>query len=307
MASETELQMSATSTAPPLRHEVFRQSRTLRRILISIALGLWALICLFPLYWTVTTSIKPREAVIQGPKFAPWIDFQPDEKGWYPLLYEAGQRANFMRHFQNTLIVSLLAAALAVALGSLAAYGLSRYQYRFGPYDNRQIRNFFLSQLILPPAAIALPVLLMFVNLGFKDTREGLILVYTVMNLPIVIWIMFDQFNSIPSELEQAAQVDGSSIWGAFLKIVLPIAGPGLVAAYILTVVLCWNEYFIALVLASTNAVTLPFLIAGQVSSQGIKWWTMAALTCAAIAPLAIIGILLERYIVKGLTAGSIK
>ena len=176
-----------------------------------------------------------------------------------------------------------------------------------GRTTTTQIRNFFLAQLILPPAAIALPILLMFVNLGLKDTREGLILIYTVMNLPIVIWIMFDQFNSIPSELEQAAQVDGSSIWGAFLRIVLPIAAPGLVAAYILTVVLCWNEYFIALVLASTNAVTLPFLIAGQVSSQGIKWWTMAALTCAAIAPLAIIGIFLERYIVKGLTAGSVK
>jgi multiple sugar transport system permease protein len=281
--------------------------RLLGRIGIYLALIAWAVICLFPLYWTATTSIKSREAVLQGPKYVPWVDFQPDEKGWFPLLYEPGQRANFARHFENTLVVSLAAAALAVALGSLAGFGLARFQYRYGPYDNKQIRNFFLAQLILPPAAIALPVLLMFVNLGLKDTREGLILIYTVMNLPIVIWIMYDQFNSIPTELEQAAQVDGSSIWGAFLRIVLPIAGPGLVAAYILTVVLCWNEYFIALVLASTDAVTLPFLIAGQVSSQGVRWWTMAALTCAAIAPLAVIGIMLERYIVKGLTAGSVK
>jgi multiple sugar transport system permease protein len=285
----------------------FNPKRTLARTGIYAALIVWAVICLFPLYWTATTSIKPREAVLQGPKYVPWVDFQPDNKGWFPILYEPGQRGNFLRHFENTLVVSLAAALLAVALGSLAAYGLSRYRYHYGPYDNKQIRNFFLAQLILPPAAIALPILLMFVNLGLKDTREGLILIYTVMNLPIVIWIMFDQFNTIPSELEQAAQVDGSSIWGAFLRIVLPIAAPGLVAAYILTVVLCWNEYFIALVLASTNAVTLPFLIAGQVSSQGIKWWTMAALTCAAIAPLAIIGVFLERYIVKGLTAGSVK
>ena len=277
------------------------------RLLVYLGLLIWTVICLFPIYWTVTTSIKPREAVLQGPKYVPFVDFEPNDRGWFPLLYEAGQRANFLRHFQNSLVVSVAAAALAVALGSLAAYGLSRYQYRYGPYDNTQIRNFFLSQLILPPAAIALPVLLMFVNLGLKDTREGLVLIYTVMNLPIVIWIMYDQFNSIPTELEQAAQVDGASIWGAFLRIVLPIAGPGLVAAYILTVVLCWNEYFIALVLASTDAVTLPFLIAGQVSSQGIKWWTMAALTVAAIAPLAVIGIFLERYIVKGLTAGSVK
>jgi len=299
--------MNALRQSQHSSHEPYDPKRALGRIGIYLALGIWAFICLFPLYWTATTSVKSREAVIQGPKYIPFVDFQPDNKGWFPLLYEAGQRASFLRHFQNTLLVSLSAAALAVALGSLAAYGLSRYQYRYGPYDNKQIRSFFLAQLILPPAAVALPILLMFVNLGLKDTREGLILIYTVMNLPIVIWIMFDQFNTIPNELEQAAQVDGSSIWGAFLKIILPIAGPGLVAAYILTVVLCWNEYFIALVLASTDAVTLPFLIAGQVSSQGIRWWTMAALTCAAIAPLAIIGIMLERHIVKGLTAGSVK
>jgi multiple sugar transport system permease protein len=262
--------MSAPGVSDFRPRDRFILGRALGRTGIYAALIVWAIICLFPLYWTASTSIKPREAVLQGPKYLPWVDFEPDNKGWFPILYEPGQRSNFLRHFQNTLVVSLSAALLAVALGSLAAYGLSRYRYRYGPYDNTQIRNFFLSQLILPPAAIALPILLMFVNLGLKDTREGLILIYTVMNLPIVIWIMFDQFNSIPSELEQAAQVDGSSIWGAFLRIILPIAAPGLVAAYILTVVLCWNEYFIALVLASTNAVTLPFLIAGQVSSQGI-------------------------------------
>jgi multiple sugar transport system permease protein len=299
--------MAATAAGYGPKRPRFSPGHTLGRVAIYTGLFLWAIICIFPIYWTITTSIKPREAILQGPKYVPFLEFEPSDKGWFPLLYEAGQRANFLRHFQNTLVVSLLAAALAVILGSLAAYGLARFQYRYGPYDNTQIRNFFLAQLILPPAAVALPILLMFVNLGLKDTREGLILIYTVMNLPIVIWIMYDQFNSIPAELEQAAQVDGASIWGAFLRIVLPIAGPGLVAAYILTVVLCWNEYFIALVLASTNAVTLPFLIAGQVSSQGIRWWSMAALTTAAILPLTIIGILLERYIVKGLTAGSVK
>lgn len=297
--------MSATTASSNAQHR--DPQRALGRLGIYLLLAIWAFVCIFPIYWTITTSVKSREAVIQGPKYIPYVDFQPDNKGWFPLIYEAGSRANFLKHFQNTLVVSLLAALLAVILGSLAAYGLSRYQYQYGPYDNNQIRNFFLAQLILPPAAIALPILLMFINLGLKDTREGLILIYTVMNLPIVIWIMYDQFNSIPGELEQAAQVDGASIWGAFFRIILPIAGPGLVAAYILTVVLCWNEYFIALVLASTNAVTLPFLIAGQVSSQGIRWWSMAALTVAAIAPLAVIGIILERYIVKGLTAGSVK
>lgn len=297
--------MTASST--PADSSTGGGSGGIRMILVYIGLLFWAFICLFPLYWTVTTSVKPREAVIQGPKFAPYLDFQPDNKGWYPLLFEDGQRSQFLKHFRNTAVVSVVAALGATVLGSLAAYGLARFPYRFGPYDNNQISSFFLSQLILPPAAIAMPILLMFIDLGLKDTREGLILIYTVMNLPIVIWIMRDQFRSIPLELEQAAQVDGASLWGSFTRIVLPIAGPGLVAAYILAVVLCWNEYFIALVLASTDAVTLPFLIAGQVSSQGIRWWTMAALTTAAIAPLAVIGIVLERHIVRGLTAGAVK
>ncbi len=123
--------------------------------------------------------------------------------------------------------------------------------------------------------------------------------------LPIVIWIMRDQFDTIPRELEEAALVDGCSIWGAFLRIVLPIALPGMVAAFILSVVLCWNEYFFAALLTSTDAKTLPVMVASQTGSQGINWWSMAALSTAAIAPLVIIGIFLERYIVKGLTAGS--
>jgi len=133
----------------------------------------------------------------------------------------------------------------------------------------------------------------------------GLILVYTLSVLPIVIWIMRDQFDSIPPELEQAALVDGCSSWGAFLRIVVPIALPGMVAAFIISVVLCWNEYFFAALLTSTSAKTLPAMVASQTGSQGINWWSMAALSSAAILPLIVIGIIFERYIVKGLTAGA--
>ena len=134
-----------------------------------------------------------------------------------------------------------------------------------------------------------------------------LILAYTLMVLPIVVWIMRDQFDTIPLELEQAALVDGCSIWGAFLRIVLPIAQPGMVAAFILSVILCWNEYFFAALLTSTDAKTLPVMVASQTGSQGINWWSMAAIASAAILPLVLIGIFLERYIVKGLTAGAVK
>jgi multiple sugar transport system permease protein len=118
---------------------------------------------------------------------------------------------------------------------------------------------------------------------------------------------MRDQFGGIPAELEQAAYVDGATIWSAFMRIVLPIALPGMAAAFILSIVLCWNEYFFAALLTSTEAKTLPVMVASQTGSQGIDWWTMAALSTAAIAPLVLIGIFLERWIVKGLTAGAVK
>jgi multiple sugar transport system permease protein len=159
--------------------------------------------------------------------------------------------------------------------------------------------------MILPPVVLALPILVLYRELDLLDSRIGIILLYTLMVLPIVIWIMRDQFKAIPMELEEAALVDGLSIWGAFFQIVLPIALPGIVAAFILSLVLCWNEYFFAALLTSTDAKTLPVMVASQTGSQGINWWSMAALSAAAIAPLVVIGVVLERYIIKGMAAGS--
>jgi multiple sugar transport system permease protein len=283
------------------------------RVLVYGALIIWTFVSLFPIYWTLTTSFKTAVNVTQG-HLIPWIDFIPDWRGWRSLGLSPdtiGQvstvREEFLKRFANSVIASLGAAALAVVIGSLAAYGLSRFDYKFGWMRNKDISFFFLSQLILPPVVLAMPFLVLYKELALLDTRIGLILVYTLMVLPIVIWIMRDQFDTIPIELEQAALVDGCSVWGAFLRIVLPIALPGMVAAFILSVILCWNEYFFAALLTSTNAKTLPVMVASQTGSQGISWWSMAALSTAAIAPLVVIGVFLERYIVKGLTAGAVK
>jgi multiple sugar transport system permease protein len=283
------------------------------RVLIYGTLIVWAFICLFPIYWTVTTSFKTAVNVTQG-HLIPWVDFQPDWRGWRSLGLSpdvigntSTARDEFLKRFGNSVLVSLSASTLAIVIGSLAAYGLSRFDYKWGPWRNKDISFFFLSQLILPPVVLAMPLLVLYKELALLDTRVGLILLYTLMVLPIVIWIMRDQFDTIPVELEQAALVDGCTTWGAFFRIVLPIALPGMVAAFILSVVLCWNEYFFAALLTSTDAKTLPVMVASQTGSQGINWWSMAALSTAAIAPLVLIGIFLERYIVKGLTAGSVK
>ncbi|MBX9455155.1 MAG: carbohydrate ABC transporter permease [Rhizobium sp.] len=285
----------------------------LSRIFIYGALSLWTVVCLFPIYWTITTSFKVAKDVQKG-AIVPWLDYTPNWLGWRSLGLSPDTfgrpstvRNEFMGRFLNSVITSVSASLLAVLIGSLAAYGLSRFAYRIGWMRNKDISFFFLSQLILPPVVLALPFLALYREVALLDSTIGLILLYTLMVLPIVIWIMRDQFGGIPIELEEAALVDGLSIWGAFFRIVLPLAAPGMVAAFILALVLCWNEYFFAALLTATHAKTIPVMVASQTGSQGINWWSMAALSCAAIAPLVVIGIFLERYIIKGMTAGSVK
>ena len=277
------------------------------------ALLIWAFFCLFPIYWTITTSFKSAPDVTRG-LMIPWVDFQPKWLGWKTLglspetiLTESTQRTEFLRRFYNSVIISGSASVLAVIFGSLAAYGLSRFSFKFLWMKNQDISFFFLSQLILPPVVLALPFLVLYKELDLLDTHIGLIAIYALSVLPIVIWIMRDQFAGIPTELEEAAMVDGLSVWGAFLTIVLPIALPGMVAALILSLVLTWNEYFFAALITSTYSNTLPVMVASQTGSQGVSWWSMAALSFAAILPLLLIGIFLERYIIKGMAAGAVK
>src|SRR6476646_3107691 len=285
--------------------------RLLGRIAIYALLIVWTIIALFPIHWTLATARKLGRDVTQG-HLIPGIDFMPAWKGWQSLglspdtiFATSNVREEFLKKFVNSVICSVGASFFAIVLGSLAAYGLSRFDYKFGPWRNKDISFFFISQLILPPVVLALPFLVLYKGLALLDTRIGLILIYTLMVLPIVIWVMRDQFDTIPMEMEQAALVDGCTIWGAFLRIVLPIALPGMVAAFILSLVLCWNEYFFASLLTGFDAQTLPVMVASQTGSSGINWWTIAALATAAITPLLLIGIFLERYIVMGLTAGA--
>lgn len=312
MASTTT---TAADVAVPAHSDVrFRLISIGGRVLIYGLLIFWTVVCLFPIYWTVTTSFKLPPNVMQG-HLIPWVGgFEPSWRGWQSLGLSPDTifgistvRDEFLKRVTNSTIVSLGASLLAIVLGSLAAYGLSRFDYKFTFMRNSDISFFFLSQLILPPVVLALPFLVLYKSLALLDTQIGLILLYTLAVLPIVIWIMRDQFDSIPRELDEAGLVDGLSSWGVFLRIILPIALPGMVAAFILSLILCWNEYFFAALLTSTNANTLPVMVASQTGSQGINWGAMAALSTAAILPLVIVGILLERYIIKGLTAGAVK
>ncbi|ARO32904.1 sugar ABC transporter permease protein (plasmid) [Rhizobium sp. NXC14] len=283
------------------------------RLAIYGLLVIWACVCIFPLFWTISTSFKTAADVMRG-NLIPWFNFAPNWLGWRSLGLSPDTipqistvRDEFMRRLWNSVIISVTASALAVVLGSLAAYGLSRFSYKFGHMRNSDISFFFLSQLIMPPVVLALPFLVLYKELALLDTYAGMIAVYTLMVLPIVVWIMRDQFATIPVELEEAALVDGLSVWGAFARIIVPLVLPGMVAAFLLALILCWNEYFFAALLTSTNTNTLPVMIASQTGSQGINWWSMAALSTAGILPLVIVGVVLEKHIIAGMTAGAVK
>lgn len=172
---------------------------------------------------------------------------------------------------------------------------------------NNDIAFWLISQRMLPPVAVVIPIYILFQRLGLLDTHLALIVTYLAINLPIVIWLMRDYFSTIPLEVEECAQIDGASRYRIFWSIVLPLAVPGLVATFLFVLVFAWNEYLLALFLSSADAQTLPLTVAAQNATRGPQWWYMSVLISIMIIPVIAMAIALERYIARGLLVGAIK
>jgi multiple sugar transport system permease protein len=323
-------------------------------VLSYLALGLWTLVVLFPLYWLLITSFKLPIDVNAGPYYLPGIDFKPSLHAWDYIL--VGDLSNdTTRNYINTVIVAPVSAGLALLLGTGAAYGLTRFQYRprlgailafigclvvaifaiilgapwpvivvvgivlfilllqtIGKRFKRSLGNndiafWLISQRMLPPVAVVIPIYVLFQRFGLLDTRVALIITYLAVNLPIVVWLMRDYFLTIPLELEECAAIDGASRYRIFWSIVLPLAVPGLVATFLFVLVFAWNEYLLALFLSGAKSQTLPLTVAAQNATRGPQWWYMSVLILIMIVPVVIIAIALERYIARGLLVGAVK
>jgi multiple sugar transport system permease protein len=323
-------------------------------MLSYLALGLWTLVVLFPLYWLLITSFKLPIDVNAGPYYLPGIDFKPSLHAWDYIL--VGDLSNdTTRNYINTVIVAPVSAGLALLLGTGAAYGLTRFQYRprlgailafigclvvaifaiilgapwpvivvvgivlfilllqtIGKRFKRSLGNndiafWLISQRMLPPVAVVIPIYVLFQRFGLLDTRVALIITYLAVNLPIVVWLMRDYFLTIPLELEECAAIDGASRYRIFWSIVLPLAVPGLVATFLFVLVFAWNEYLLALFLSGAKSQTLPLTVAAQNATRGPQWWYMSVLILIMIVPVVIIAIALERYIARGLLVGAVK
>jgi multiple sugar transport system permease protein len=199
-----------------------------------------------------------------------------------------------------------IAAAVAIALFVLLARALGRRFER--AVGNGDILFWMISQRILPPVVTVIPIYMMFQSVGLLDTHIALILCYTVVNLPIVVWLMYDFFVSIPIDLEESAQLDGASRLTIFFEIVLPLARAGLAATTLLVLILAWNEYVLALFLSTSKAQTMPILVAAMnAGEKGILWWTMCVVIIIMILPVILMALLLQRFIAKGVLLGAVK
>jgi multiple sugar transport system permease protein len=351
----------------------------------------WSVVVLFPIYWVIITSFKDAAAVNQGPFYIPFLDFEPTLDAWRSQFTSdpfcdapsIARQIGLLAHnslafilspvvtlqpmepqickiflaFTNSIVVSIAATAICIAVGAMAAYALARIQYRpkIGnvaifvglillvivatsyagvPWwlassvalalffflartlgkrfvlslGNGDILFWIISQRILPPIVVVIPIYIMFQEVRLLDTHLALILVYAVANLPIVVWLMRDFFVSLPIELEESAQLDGATRFRIFWDVVLPLTRPGLAATTLLSLILNWNEYLFAVFLAYAKVQTMPIMVAAKnAGEKGVLWWEMSAVIVIMIIPVILMAILLTRFISRGVLMGAVK
>ncbi len=265
----------------------------------------WSAFVAGPFLWALSTSFKNDAAVVSGATYFPFIDFKPSLEGWKVLFRADTEGVHIIGPYISSLIVTLVSSLVSLALGTLAAYGLSRFSFRAGPIKNTDITFFFISQRIITPVVLAIPYFLLLKTLGLLDTHLGLILIYVAMLLPIVVWVMVDFFNNISTELDEAALVDGCTPLQAFYKIILPECIPGLVVTGLLCFIFAWNDFFFAFTLTFSETQLLPVSIVALNSSK-VPWWSLSSSSLIAILPLVFLAIWLERYLTRGALLGAL-
>ncbi|MBL1240394.1 MAG: carbohydrate ABC transporter permease [OCS116 cluster bacterium] len=276
------------------------------KILKHLCLLLWSAFVVFPFLWSLSTSFKDANAITGGATYIPWLEYAPSMQGWASLFTDNEQGINIAGPFVDSALVTILASLVSLILGTLAAYGLSRFEYRMGFIKNSDITFFFISQRIMPPIVLAIPFFLMLKQLDLLDTVAGLVLVYTALLMPIAVWVMIDFFNGIPKELDEMAMIDGCSPIEAFFRVVLPNSIPGLVVAGMFCVIFGWNDFFFAFTLTFTQTQLLPVAIV-SLNSSVTPWWSLSAFALISIAPLVVIAFIVEKFMSKGSLSGAIR
>ena len=270
------------------------RKRLIARALMSVALILLCAYVLFPFLWMISVSFRQKADIFDpGNLVASFTTVN------YEKIYSAG----ITRLFANSAIIAALSTVVSLILGSLAAYGFARFDWK-----KREGRAFWvLSQRFLPPMAVIVPYYMLAALMRVLDTHLLLIICYTTFNLPFAMWMMRGFIEELPRELEEAAMVDGCTRAGTIRRIILPLSLPGMTATAIFCVINAWNEFVFANFLTSIQAKTVPTSVMTYLSVSGVQWGEMAATGVLAVLPLPFFAILVQRYMIRGLTFGSVK
>ena len=252
--------------------------------------------CIFPFYWMVTTSLKTQLEALASPPS--WI-FEPTFANYIQVLF----KDNVGQSLVNSLIVAVCTIALALILGTPAAYALSRFEFR----RKKDLWFWFITNRMVSPIVLALPFFLIVRKLGMLDSHIVLILIYLTFNLPIVIWICTDQFRSIPWDLDEAAVLDGAKPFHIFWKICLPLAAPGIAVSAIFSFIFSWNELMYALVLTRKVAKTAPAMAVGFMEGYHLPYGKIMATSTLIVIPVIVFALIASKHLIRGLTMGAVK
>ena len=259
-------------------------------VLIAFSLGV-----LLPVLWIFRTSLASKIIIFKIPP--EWL-FKPIIEN-YTWLFT---RLNFLLYMRNSLIIALVSTTLAIPAAFVAAYAFNRFNT-----GGKLLQFGTLGSQMLPPIVLVLPIFVIFRNWGLQNSLWSLIFVYLTFNLPFLIWLLVGFLEGIPRELEEAALIDGASRITVIFRIVFPLSAPGIMAAFVLGFILCWNEFLFALVLVAQKASTIPIKLAALQTEIGTLWGPLSAGVCLGILPMIVLSLTIQKYLVRGLTFGAIK
>jgi multiple sugar transport system permease protein len=280
----------APATREGLRRNLLRAAD--EALFYGVLLALLAFF-LFPLAWMILTSLKTN---VQAMAYPPLFVFAPTFQNYVDVF----AKNPFSQYIVNSTIVAVLAVGASLVFGLPAAYAMARYR-------QRALGFMFLMVRILPGIAFLVPLFVIYRHLGLINTLGGLALAHIIVVLPLVIWIMASFFEDIPRELEESALIDGCSRVGIFVRIVLPLSKPGIVAATILGFIASWNNFIFALILGGKSTVTLPMAVYSFVSFEDVNWGGLTAAASIITLPIIALSLVVQRYLASGLTMGAVK
>ncbi|MDH2434491.1 carbohydrate ABC transporter permease [Pokkaliibacter sp. MBI-7] len=273
-----------------------KQTRQLRTFLLGLLAWAVGLMMFFPIFWMILTSFKTELAAFASP---PELIFTPTLENYV----EIQQRSGYFSFAWNSVVVSFGSTIIGMLIAVPAAYSMAFYESK----RTKSTLLWMLSTKMLPPVGVLMPIYLLCKNTGLLDTRTALVIIYTLINLPIMVWMVYSFFKEIPKDILEAARLDGATPLQEISRVLLPISKGGLASTMLLSLILSWNEAFWSLNLTASKAAPLTALIASYSSPEGLFWAKLSAVSTLACAPILIIGWLSQKQLVRGLSFGAVK